>query len=67
MTPDELAARRAAVAATNAHQATCPHCGAPMVGSTPAQDEQKDVSADRGPMPAPTKQHESWRDRPPLL
>ena len=65
MTPDELAARRAAVAATNAHQATCPHCGAPMVGSTPAQDEQKDVSADRGPVP--TKQHESWRDRPPLL
>ena len=72
MTPDdlerELAARCAAVA--NAHQATCPNCGQPLPGGTPAQDPPKDVSADRGPvptMPAPTKQHESWRDRPPLL
>ena len=56
--------------ALTAHQATCPNCGQPLPGGTPAQDEPKDVSADRGPaptMPAPTKQNESWRDRPPLL
>jgi hypothetical protein len=71
MTPDdfvrEYAARCVVVAA---HQATCPHCGQPMVASTPAQDAPKDVSADRGPapvMPAPAKTNESWRDRPPLL
>ena len=65
MTPDdeqELDARRAAVARM---ASVCPNCGQPMPGGTPAQDEPKDVSADRGPVP--TKQHESWRDRPPLL
>ena len=69
MTPDdELAACRAAVAQANTHQATCPHCGQPLPGGTPAQDEPKDVSADRGPVPTMSpKQHESWRDRPPLL
>jgi hypothetical protein len=47
----------------------CPHCGQPMVASTPAQDAPKDVSADRGPapvMPAPTKQ-KTWRDEPGML
>ena len=66
MTPDdqELAARRAAVAA---FASVCPACGQSLAGhgGTPAQDEPKDVSADRGPVP--TKQNESWRDRPPLL
>ena len=61
----ELAARRAAVARM---AAMCPHCGQPMLGGTYAQDAPKDVSDDRGPVPTtPTKQHESWRDRPPLL
>jgi hypothetical protein len=66
-TEREYAARCVVVAA---HQATCPHCGQPMVASTPAQDAPKDVSADRGPapvMPPPAKTNESWRDRPPLL
>jgi hypothetical protein len=51
------------------HQQFCPHCGQPMVASTPAQDAPKDVSADRGPapvMPAPTKQ-KTWRDEPGML
>ena len=69
MTPDEkeLAARRAAVAAM---ASVCPNCGRSLAGhgGTYAQDEPKDVSADRGPVPTlPTKQNESWRDRPPLL
>lgn len=45
----ELAARRAAVAQANAHQATCPHCGHLLPGGTPAQDAEAPEDGDPPP------------------
>ena len=56
--PMELVESQRLRALERVHQATCPNCGQPMAGGTPAQD---------APTMPPTKQHESWRDRPPLL
>lgn len=48
-------------------QALCPHCGQPMIASTPAAGPV--VAAPAAPPKAlpPKKANETWHDRPPLL
>jgi hypothetical protein len=51
---------------TTPKPALCPHCGAPMVASVPAAPAPT-MPAPSAPAVAPVKQHQSWRDREPLL